>query len=129
MKYRNNDKQKTFRILFPLDYVVETFKSKSVVLVEGQVDALWLIYNKIPALAILGTNNWSKQKEIILTSHGFRTIVLAMDGDKAGVKTQKNLYKDLKNKFKKVAKFECPMGRDPAKLNPRQLEELHTLCL
>jgi hypothetical protein len=128
MKYRNNDNQKTHFILFPLDFVLARFpKSKSIVLVEGQVDALWLIYNRIPALAILGTNNWSETKEAILASAGFNHLILAMDGDDPGQKAQQRLYKVLKFRFKKVVKWKCPADKDPALLSRAELRDLRLL--
>lgn len=128
MKYRNDDKQKTWKILFPLDYVAKTFKkSKTIVLVEGQVDALWLIFHGIPALAILGTNNWSKTKETILQSEGYERVILAMDGDKPGLKAQRRLYKTLKHSFKKVVRFTCPDDKDPAEMTPKELRKLKEL--
>lgn len=126
MKYRNNDRQKTHLILFPLDLVLERFNSRKVVLVEGQIDALWLIWNKIPALSILGTNNWSDSKEAILLAHNFIKIVLAMDGDEAGERAQVKLYKSLRQRFK-VTKYQCPKDRDPAELKESELEELRQL--
>jgi hypothetical protein len=127
-KYRNNDKQKTHLITFPLDLVLSRMPgTKTVALVEGQVDALWLIYHGIPALAILGTNNWSSAKEAILLSHGFTRIVLAMDGDEAGERCQDKLYKELRGRFK-VFKWVCPEGEDPASVGKKHLRELKGLC-
>lgn len=126
MKYRNNDNQDTYKILFPLDYVVTKFKSKSVVLVEGQIDALWLNYNGIPALAILGTNNWHHVKETLLVSHGFERVILCMDNDDAGAKAQKEIYRQLRHKFKEVLKWQCP-AKDPAELSPKQLARLKSI--
>lgn len=127
MKYRNNDNQDSRSIIFPLDFVTTRFPtSRSVVLVEGQVDALWLIYNGIPALAILGTHNWSNYKAVMLTACGFRRVILAMDGDMAGQKAQIELYRQLKHQFT-VKKFDCPSGKDPATLLDTELQRLRGL--
>lgn len=71
--------------LFPFDLVRKLFpSSKTVVLVEGQRDALNLINNGIPALCICGTNNFTAEKLDFLLAAGYENIVLMMDGDKAG---------------------------------------------
>lgn len=87
-KVRNLAGLDSKRILFPFDYPLVK-ESDAVVLVEGQFDALRLLYHGIPALSILGTGNWSDYKVSLL--HGrkrdakkIRRVVLAFDGDLAG---------------------------------------------
>ena len=73
--------------LWPFDYsinLMRSMESKTVVLVEGQRDALRLILSGIPAMCIFGTKSWSDSKARILDSSGVRRVVLFFDGDCAG---------------------------------------------
>lgn len=73
--------------LFPY-HVVETMLSmredRSVFLVEGPRDAIRLIGCGIPALALLGTNNWSEEKRDLLMTLDPDRVFFAFDNDKAG---------------------------------------------
>lgn len=84
--------------LFPFDYALKVAKRKKVktlVIVEGPRDALRLLRYGIPAIAVLGTQNWSKEKANLLIDTGMR-IMICMDGDAAGEKARKTIKKDLK---------------------------------
>lgn len=73
--------------LFPFDYTVELMRRKgynSIVLVEGPRDALRLLSFGIPAVAILGTQSWSKRKAHFIELSGATNAVLCFDGDDAG---------------------------------------------
>lgn len=73
--------------LFPFDYsvkVMRKLKCKTIVLVEGQRDALRLIQMGIPAMCILGTQSWSENKAKLLELAGVKRVILLMDGDCAG---------------------------------------------
>ncbi|QRE00077.1 DNA primase [Burkholderia phage BCSR5] len=90
--------------LFPLDYSVkmakriakEIGKPITLVLVEGQRDALKLILAGIPAVSILGTQSWGKAKCEIIAATGVETVVLFMDGDCAGREATKKIKASLK---------------------------------
>lgn len=74
--------------LFPLDYSVRLMRklnTRSIVLVEGQRDALRLLSNGIPAVCIFGTNNWCTKKDRELELSGINTIIALTDGDQAGI--------------------------------------------
>lgn len=58
---------------------------KTLALVEGPRDALRLMSIGIPAIAILGTQSWSKRKSRMIELTGARRVVLCMDGDDAGL--------------------------------------------
>lgn len=60
--------------------------SKIIILVEGPRDAMRLLRAGLPAVAILGTNNWSEQKLRRILLAGVEDIILCMDGDEAGVR-------------------------------------------
>lgn len=73
--------------LFPFDHSIKLMKklgSKTMVLVEGQRDALRLISLGIPAMCILGTQSWSDNKAKLLELAGVTRLILLMDGDCAG---------------------------------------------
>lgn len=57
----------------------------TIVLCEGPRDALRLQTLGIPAIAILGTQSWSKRKSQMIELTGATRVVLAMDGDDAGL--------------------------------------------
>lgn len=127
-KYRNNQRQITTKLLFPYDYVRQHFGHRAVVLVEGQVDALTLIRDGIPALAIFGTKNWSDFKRAKLISSGFRRVIVAMDGDDSGRQLQQTLVPQLRPDFDRVINFSVPDGEDPASMSARYRHHLHKLA-
>ncbi len=69
--------------LWPYDYVMK-MKPRCVWLVEGPRDAMRLLRYGIPALCILGTQNWSEAKRDLIIALGVERIVSFMDGDVAG---------------------------------------------
>ena len=84
--------------LFPFDYALSKMtNTHTVVLVEGQRDALRLLSNGIPALCIMGTQSFSEAKCRLLEIHGVRRAVIMLDGDDAGIQGTKKVYSLLKN--------------------------------
>ena len=82
--------------LFPYDHVAQQ-EADSIAIVEGARDALRLIKFGIPALAILGSQSWSETKLNLILSLGLRKVVLALDGDRAGVQCTNMIYRDIKS--------------------------------
>lgn len=81
--------------LFPYDAIVDmATKLGYIVLVEGSRDAMRLIQEGIPAVAILGVENWGAKKRFV-SSLGV-TIVLCMDGDVAGIEATNQLRKSMR---------------------------------
>jgi 5S rRNA maturation endonuclease (ribonuclease M5) len=73
--------------LFPFDYAIDLMRRKglrTMVLVEGPRDALRLLFKGIPAVAIMGTQNWTSRKRLLLESAGVERLVFLLDGDRAG---------------------------------------------
>lgn len=88
--------------LFPYDYVERMIEKKGlryVVLVEGARDALRLIVKGVPALAILGTKNWSDAKRALVMSMDIDRVVLMMDADDAGIKARKDIREHFGKKM------------------------------
>lgn len=82
--------------LFPYDFTKKlTKKKRYVVLVEGQRDALRLLLAGIPALAIMGTQNWSVCKSRMIEMLDIDFAVLMMDGDCAGLQAVKLIEPQL----------------------------------
>lgn len=75
------------RGLFPFDQAIRLMRRKglrTLVLVEGQRDALRLLRAGIPAVCIMGTGNWTDDKMHIIESAGVKRLILLMDGDSPG---------------------------------------------
>lgn len=109
-------------ILFPFDYVRDHhLNDEPIVLVEGEVDALKLLQAGIPALSILGSNNWSDQKLDLLLSLNFKRVYLLMDPDPAGRKAEKSIKPTLEAQFDYIKVLRIDGDDDPGSLNEGQL--------
>lgn len=83
--------------LFPFDYAISKLtETKTLVLVEGQRDALRLLQCGIPALCIMGTQNFSIDKARLLELHGVERVVIMLDGDDAGIEGTKKVAQLVK---------------------------------
>lgn len=88
--------------LFPYDSALKIMKrvqASTLVLVEGPRDALRCLQFGIPAVAILGTSNYSEFKEELIVSSGAKRVITAFDGDAAGKKVTKEVYQSLRNEI------------------------------
>lgn len=88
--------------LFPYDYTLQMLEEtgiRTLTLTEGVRDPLNSIQHGIPALAILGTHNWSDIKAELILSLPIDRVVLAFDPDEAGDAATKLVYKTLKNEI------------------------------
>ena len=133
--------------LFPYDYVRSLIKStrpRGLVLVEGPRDALSLIQNGIPALAILGTNMFGQEKaktlEYLCNRYDL-TLYLCMDADKAktngikpGQKAQAHIYRTMKGRvevkkinLESIAKTLGLEELDPATLPRKYIRRIKKL--
>ena len=120
VKYYNAPWAEAKKILYPYDYVMKS-KPESVVLVEGQIDALALIHAGIPALCILGTNNWSASKLSYLLNSNIKRVFVCMDGDEAGRLAAPYIVSSLVNSITYVESIALPEGDDPGSLKEDQL--------
>jgi 5S rRNA maturation endonuclease (ribonuclease M5) len=92
---------KEYGLLF-YDYAVKLMESKglsTLVLCEGPRDAIRLLRNGIPAIAVLGAGNWNEKKRYQLDRTKAENLILFMDGDDAGKAATKTIYKDVKDYF------------------------------
>lgn len=89
--------------LFPYDFAKKKAKETGyLVLVEGPRDALRLLSLGIPAVSIIGARNWSDAKRKIISrlieQQGVK-IILAFDGDKAGVRVSNDVVRSFKELY------------------------------
>jgi len=106
--------------LFLVDRAMDENWDK-VVLVEGPYDALKLYAAGVPALAILGTGNWTAQKASILLGLGLSTVFVMMDNDKSGWEAQDRIVKDLQQSIKTVGLRLPASLKDPGGMSPSQI--------
>jgi 5S rRNA maturation endonuclease (ribonuclease M5) len=110
--------------LFPYDYIIKMLIEKdleTVVLVEGSRDALKSIQFEIPALAILGINNWTDIKANLVLSLPIKRVITAFDSDEYGDKAKNSVYASLKNDLQ-VMNFS--FAKEMKHLGKKKLQEL-----
>ncbi len=86
--------------LFPFDPAINLMrklKCRTIVLVEGQRDALRLLMAGIPAMCIMGTQSWSANKATMLAAAGVKHLVLLFDGDCAGIEATQKIKPKLRD--------------------------------
>lgn len=121
-KYRNLKGLAAKEVFFPLN----TLLHDTAVLVEGPYDAIRLQYFGYPAMAILGTDNWSTIKVSLLASAGIEKIILLMDGDDAGYKAVRDIWPTI-NKGFNVKVLYLYDGFDPGNMGPEYFEQLNNI--
>lgn len=90
-------------------------------LVEGQRDAMRLVYIGLPAAAILGANNFSETKLQLIQSLGVERLILMMDGDKAGVRAS-NMIKRMCKEMTDLDVKVCKLAQDAKKLGLEKVD-------
>tara|TARA_B100000214_G_scaffold375607_1_gene363332 strand:+ start:6648 stop:7700 length:1053 start_codon:yes stop_codon:yes gene_type:complete len=83
--------------IFPHNYtkeLIKKYKLKYVVIVEGARDALRLLMNGIPAIAVLGAKQFTKEKLRFIIKMGVKHIITMPDNDTGG-KTMKRTIKEV----------------------------------
>lgn len=129
MKYRNMPRIKSSEKIFPLDTVARILprtlaRTKTIVLVEGPVDALKLLYWKIPALAILGTKNWKPEIKInLIETLEVGRCIVAMDNDRGGNEVQDQIVQDV-GQVMTTEQFRPPEGQDPGGMAEAEIRRL-----
>lgn len=121
--YRNSSGPWVKSALFPYDYTRKLISEKynydtPVFIVEGPRDALNLLQNDIPALALLGCNNWTSRSINLLYILKSREVVVLMDGDSPGRKAAMKIKDDLDNSILeyKYSILNLPEGKDPGEM-------------
>jgi DNA primase len=109
--------------LFLVDKVLAEGWDK-LVIVEGPYDALRLYAEGIPAVAILGTNNWTDIKVSILSGLGLSAVAVMMDNDASGWDAQPRIIETLRSKIKVVGLSLPSSIKDPGGMKQKQLDWL-----
>lgn len=119
--------------LFPYDYTVGLIKRRkldTLILVEGPRDALRCVQYGLPAMAILGSNNWSEMKsELVMQvveSFNIKLLLLAFDPDEAGDSATSKVYKSLRNEIA-IKRFKFPEDMDPGNMTRKYIDKLRAL--
>lgn len=115
-RYYNAPWMKSTEVLFGFDYA-RSLGGKSIVLVEGPVDAMRLLHGGVPAVAILGTNNFG-EKQALLAASGYTKAYILFDNDEAG----REAVPMAISKIRKVMDYEV-MSLPQGKKDPGELEE------
>lgn len=115
-KYINSPETEIFKksqVLFGLDRAKKSIlKEKTVILCEGQIDAISCHENGIShAIAPLGTA-FTAQHARILKRYA-KTAVLCFDGDQAGMKASERAFRELVPEGFHVKVVNLPKGEDP----------------
>jgi 5S rRNA maturation endonuclease (ribonuclease M5) len=101
--------------LFPYALIRATlkkYKLRYVVIVEGPRDALALIASGIPALAVLGAEQFGDQKMMLLELMDLKCIYTMTDNDKGGKTLRRNIKETAKRRNVKVVHFKLPEEKD-----------------
>ena len=105
---------------------VKALKLNYVVVVEGPRDALRLYIEGIPAIAILGSQNFGAAKALMLSALFPDFVICLPDNDEAG-KKMKKLVKAHMSKYCPVYSVTLPEGvKDPAEMDDDDIEDLKT---
>lgn len=99
-------------------------KDRSIFLVEGPRDAIRLIGCGIPALALLGTNNWSEEKRDLLLTLDPDRVFFAFDNDSAGQNAIRLVAPTLKGFATRIRiRFKGDGKVDPGNVPLEQIRE------
>lgn len=107
--------------LFPYVYVKNLLRRTRynfLVIVEGPRDALRLVANGIPALALLGARTTGRVKIMFLMSLGIRTIYVMPDSDNGGNVTWESVKAVIDRTKVDLKRIRIPEGKDGRKRDP-----------
>jgi len=104
------------RLLFPFDHPL-IVGSNVLVLVEGQFDALRLLYQDIPAVSVFGTGGWSKYKLSLISARKVKRLILSFDGDLAGERLTDQVLEEASTMFDDVRVMHFPDPDDSEREN------------
>jgi DNA primase len=118
-KIRKPVGNKALSTLFGLYRVLE---SKELILVEGEIDAMYLQQWGFPAVATMGTSHLTDSQVNLILKYASE-VTLMFDGDDAGRKATQESSAALKP-FMPVHVVTLPEGKDPADLGASELLSL-----
>lgn len=114
------------KALFPYDYVKSIYKERGgfIALVEGPRDALNMLQYGFPALAILGSHNWSQFKTDLVLLLNPSKIIFAFDNDEAGNLALEQISPYFKG-YQDVLQLQFKEGQDPGALTGEEVEKYY----
>jgi hypothetical protein len=112
-------------VLYPYHLVRKMRHTRSVVLVEGPYDALRLVDRGIPALALLGVENYARTCHIHLTNLGVKTVIMGLDNDNAGALATPKIVERIRRDFE--IKYWRYKSKDPGESKARERRALRRL--
>ncbi len=102
--------------LFPYEHVKSMMKTHdALALVEGPRDALRLVSNGIPALAVLGAQNFGKEKALIVSGLFPERVYAIPDNDEAGAIFGNNVKKYMS---RYCDAYNISLGKGDKKVDP-----------
>lgn len=110
---------------YPYDYVRDCMNTDIIAVVEGPRDALNMIQHGFPAVALLGSHNWSKFKGSMLQILEPKVVVMALDPDEAGQLADQEIRLILQDACNLI-KIDFPEGKDPGDLTGEQIKRLYS---
>lgn len=123
-KYRNSSLIGTKSILYMLSAIRGT--GWPMAIVEGPFDAIKLWYYGIPAVASLGTNQWSKSKTGMIMSKLPCSLYIIGDGDEAGWKFNQQLQMEFQGYMdQNVVPANLPAGLDPGTFDQAWIDYIY----
>lgn len=125
-KTRNLPGLDAAKVLWPLDHPVNR-DTRSIVLVEGQFDALTLLNLDIPAVSVFGTGGWNPAKLRWLRLQGIERLILCFDGDPAGHRLTDEVAESAADSFAEIIRVGLPAGTDPGDCPAGELARLSRL--
>lgn len=98
-------------------------QTKTILLVEGPIDAIYLSMLGFPAVARLGCNCLCDVQVSLLIKYADR-VILSYDGDSSGIEGMQDTYDQL-NKYLSVISVFLPQGKDPNTLSFKEINKLY----
>ena len=131
MRPKTRKSRSPHRTLFGLYELTEKVgEVPLLIVVEGEMDSIYLQQHGVPAVANMGTSPMGAEK-IRLLRHYAHKVVLSYDGDEAG---QKAMHGDAKKRRGELhalsmhvptISVHLPDGRDPNDLSEKEIEEIY----
>lgn len=125
MKYRNMSGLPAREILYPFD-LASSIVRDTVVIVEGPFDAIRLLNYGIPAVAMMGTENFTEQNASLIASIVDR-VIIATDGGSAGLTCRNETVLPLMSTYCYVDHFFPPWGLDPGNMPGSEIIRLQQM--
>lgn len=102
---------------------------ESVVIAEGEFDAMYLQQFGIPAIASLGVGRKKYTSKQTAFLYKFKKVYLSYDGDEAGRTAQERICRFLRLDYVCVEQIKLPENKDPNDLTEKEVRRLYKKVL